>query len=234
MAIDKGKIDAGQGGKRGHSNMAHWIYSHELKEASRKARRLDAKRAVRSGLADLNETPPRPARAATARSRPAADDFPSGLGGPALRALHRAGIRALADVARWSDKDLSALHGIGPKALAMLRRAAKSPQTARTTADAKGRIRAYLAALPPDSRLVLLRIRRAIHSAVPRGEDGFSYGIPCVRRDGKVVVWYAAWTKHVALYPVGATGTGKFPLSDPPSAALVRRLVKTRLAGLAK
>lgn len=42
MAIDKGKIDAGQGGKRGHSNMAHWVYSHELKEASRKARPADA------------------------------------------------------------------------------------------------------------------------------------------------------------------------------------------------
>ncbi len=109
-------------------------------------------------------------------------------------------------------------------------------------------MRAYLEALAPDARRVLTRMRSAIHSAVPRGEEGFSYGIPCIRRDGKVIVCYAAWTKHAALYPIGAAitrgmgdvlaeyavskGTIRFPLSNPPPAALVRRLVKARLASL--
>ena len=43
MAILKGKSNAGQGGKRGHSNMDHWMYTEEIKEAARKARRLEAK-----------------------------------------------------------------------------------------------------------------------------------------------------------------------------------------------
>jgi hypothetical protein len=43
--------------------------------------------------------------------------FPPGLSGPALRALDRAGVRTVADLARWSEAELAALHGMGPKAL---------------------------------------------------------------------------------------------------------------------
>jgi len=49
--------------------------------------------------------------------------FPPGVGGPALRALSSAGIRSVADLARWTEADLAALHGMGPKALAALRAA---------------------------------------------------------------------------------------------------------------
>lgn len=47
MAILKGKSEGGSGGKRGHSNMDHWVTSEELKEASRKHRRLEAKEVIR-------------------------------------------------------------------------------------------------------------------------------------------------------------------------------------------
>jgi predicted flap endonuclease-1-like 5' DNA nuclease len=49
--------------------------------------------------------------------------FPSGVGGPALRALASAGIRSMADLARWTEADLVRLHGMGPKALGALRTA---------------------------------------------------------------------------------------------------------------
>ena len=49
--------------------------------------------------------------------------FPAGVSGPALRALDRAGVRALDDLARWTESDLAALHGMGPKALDALRSA---------------------------------------------------------------------------------------------------------------
>lgn len=49
--------------------------------------------------------------------------FPPGVSGPALRALANAGVRSVADLARWSEKDLAALHGMGPKALKQLREA---------------------------------------------------------------------------------------------------------------
>jgi hypothetical protein len=49
--------------------------------------------------------------------------FPPGVGGPALRALRSAGVRSVADLARWTEADLAALHGMGPKALGALRTA---------------------------------------------------------------------------------------------------------------
>ena len=52
MAIPKGKADAGQGGKRGHSNMDHWVFNDEAKEAARKQRRLQAKDEIIAGLAE--------------------------------------------------------------------------------------------------------------------------------------------------------------------------------------
>lgn len=48
-------------------------------------------------------------------------DLPAKLSQPAQRALAGAGIARLEDVARWTEADLLALHGIGPKALNQLR-----------------------------------------------------------------------------------------------------------------
>jgi hypothetical protein len=52
MAIMKGKANGGQGGKRGHSNMDHWVFSDEHKTAARKQRRMDAKLEVAQGLGE--------------------------------------------------------------------------------------------------------------------------------------------------------------------------------------
>lgn len=51
-----------------------------------------------------------------------AGDLPR-LGAPARRALARAGITTLADLARHSGAEVAGLHGMGPKTLATLRAA---------------------------------------------------------------------------------------------------------------
>lgn len=51
----KGRPDAGQGGKRGHSNMDHWEFNEEIKEAARKRRRLEAKEQISLGLTESPE-----------------------------------------------------------------------------------------------------------------------------------------------------------------------------------
>jgi aminoglycoside 6'-N-acetyltransferase I len=129
-------------------------------------------------------------------------------------------------------------------------RAGLSPAAKRDRED-KVRLRAYIAKLPLDQRRALEALRTAVRAAVPASAtDAFSYGIPAIRLDGRIVVWFAAWKQHTSLYPITATikrdlateiegyatskGTIRFPLARPIPTALVKRLVKARVADVKK
>ncbi len=47
------------------------------------------------------------------------DDLPK-IGAPATRALANVGVTSLDQVTEWSEADLLALHGVGPKAVRIL------------------------------------------------------------------------------------------------------------------
>lgn len=57
----------------------------------------------------------------TESTHPNRDAFPPGLSGPALRALHAAGVRSMDDLERWTERNLGALHGMGAKGVRILR-----------------------------------------------------------------------------------------------------------------
>jgi len=113
-------------------------------------------------------------------------------------------------------------------------------------ADPKKQVADYIAGQPPPARRALKKVRAAIRAAAPKAEEAFSYRIPAFRLDGKAFVWYAGFTHHYSMFPIGtelarslgkaaegyqtAKGTIRFPLSEPVPVPLIKKIVKARLA----
>jgi uncharacterized protein YdhG (YjbR/CyaY superfamily) len=104
----------------------------------------------------------------------------------------------------------------------------------------------YLADVKPDQRAVLERLRQSIRAVSPNIEECISYGIPAFRLNGRSLVFFGAWANHCAFYPGSSTtlkkfrddlkgfqvskGTVRFSPDNPLPIALVKKLVKTRIA----
>jgi uncharacterized protein YdhG (YjbR/CyaY superfamily) len=103
----------------------------------------------------------------------------------------------------------------------------------------------YLAGIPEPARSTFNKMRAAIRSAVPpQAIEVISYRIPAFK-DKTVLVWFAAFSKHCSLFPTAAVieafkdelkgfstskGTIHFPTDKPLPTALVKKLVKVRVA----
>jgi uncharacterized protein YdhG (YjbR/CyaY superfamily) len=67
---------------------------------------------------------------------------------------------------------------------------------------------AYLAALPPDQRDALTTLRTRLRALLPGHLDCMSYAMPGLRQPGpkgKMVIGYAAFARHLGLYPHSGT-----------------------------
>jgi uncharacterized protein YdhG (YjbR/CyaY superfamily) len=103
----------------------------------------------------------------------------------------------------------------------------------------------YLADVPEPARSTLNKMRAAIRSVVPpEATETISYGIPAFKHNG-VLVWFAAFSSHCSLFPTASViesfknelkgfstskGTIHFPIDKPLPIALVKKLVKARVA----
>lgn len=103
----------------------------------------------------------------------------------------------------------------------------------------------YFDRLSDPALSALHKIRQAIRAVVPpEATEIISYNIPAFKHK-KVLVWYAAFTNHCSLFPTKAVleafkdelkgftvskGTVQFPLEKPMPVALIKQLVKARVA----
>lgn len=103
----------------------------------------------------------------------------------------------------------------------------------------------YLARLEPDQRAALQALRQTIRAAAPKAQECISYRLPAFRLKGMLVA-FGATKHHCAFYPMtGHTvaafkdqlagfetsqGTIRFQPDRPIPAALVKKIVKARIA----
>jgi uncharacterized protein YdhG (YjbR/CyaY superfamily) len=106
-------------------------------------------------------------------------------------------------------------------------------------------IDAYLRSLSADKRAPLQKLRRTILAAAPKAEECISYQMPAFRLDGRMLVWFGAASTHCSFFPGAhpiaahkrdlktyrtSKGTIRFAPDKPLPAALVKKLVRTRIA----
>ena len=103
----------------------------------------------------------------------------------------------------------------------------------------------YLAALSGDKRAALQRLRKTIRAAAPKAEECISYQLAAFRQNGMLVA-FGATENHCSFYLMSSStvaahkeelkgydtskGTIRFQPDKPLPAALVRKLVKARIA----
>jgi uncharacterized protein YdhG (YjbR/CyaY superfamily) len=104
----------------------------------------------------------------------------------------------------------------------------------------------YLARLSDDKRAALQKLRKTIKAAAPQAEECISYQLAAFRFNGRMLVALGATANHCAFYPMSSStveahkdelkpyetskGTIRFQPDKPLPAALVRKLVKARIA----
>jgi uncharacterized protein YdhG (YjbR/CyaY superfamily) len=101
----------------------------------------------------------------------------------------------------------------------------------------------YIAGFPSDVQEILEKIRATIKKAAPEAEETISYQIPTFTLKGKYLIYFAAYKKHIGLYPAprgvekfkkelsayeGGKGTVRFPFDKPIPFGLIRRIVRFR------
>ena len=103
----------------------------------------------------------------------------------------------------------------------------------------------YIAGVPKEARSALKKLRKDIRAAAPKAAEVISYQIPTYKQNGMLIA-FAAFTSHCSIFPATrklqskfkeelkkfdvSGSTIRFQPGRPLSTALVRKLVKARIA----
>lgn len=101
-----------------------------------------------------------------------------------------------------------------------------------------------MAGFPPEVRERLQQMRETIRQAAPEVVEAIAYGMPTFRLNGKNLVHFAGYAKHIGFYPApsgiknfeaelaaypNSKGAVQFPHDRPLPLDLVRRIVEFRV-----
>lgn len=108
-----------------------------------------------------------------------------------------------------------------------------------------GSIDEYIAEFPPETRKVLEELRALVKASAPEATEKISYAMPTFDLNGRHLVHFAGYAKHIGFYPVpsgieafeeelkpykSGKGSAQFPLGRPMPTDLIRRIVEHRVA----
>ena len=102
----------------------------------------------------------------------------------------------------------------------------------------------YISSFPADVQEKLQGVRLAMGAAAPGTEEAISYGIPTFTLDGRYLIYFAGWKRHISVYPIpvvdaqldkeierfkAGKGTLRFPLDEPIPYELIGQLAAAAL-----
>jgi uncharacterized protein YdhG (YjbR/CyaY superfamily) len=103
----------------------------------------------------------------------------------------------------------------------------------------------YIAGFPPETQRPLREVRALIASLAPDATETISYAIPTFDLNGRHLVHFAGFARHIGFYPIPSgieafkdelavykqgRGSVQFPLDKPMPMDLIRRIVEFRIA----
>ena len=109
-------------------------------------------------------------------------------------------------------------------------------------------INTYIASFPAATQKLLEQVRKTIQQAAPNATEAISYAMPTFKFNGKNLVHFAAYEKHIGFYatPTGheafkddlakykqGKGSVQFPIDEPLPLDLIARIVKFRVSEMA-
>ena len=110
--------------------------------------------------------------------------------------------------------------------------------------DKAKNVEEYIAGFPKETQAILERVRITIQNAAPEAEESISYGMPAYKLNGRPLVYFAGYQRHIGFYatPSGHSefsqelsrykqgkGSVQFPLNEPMPLDLISRIVQFRV-----
>jgi uncharacterized protein YdhG (YjbR/CyaY superfamily) len=102
----------------------------------------------------------------------------------------------------------------------------------------------YIGAFPLDTQKVLQELRALIKASAPDATERITYAMPTFDLNGRHLVHFAGYEKHIGFYPVpsgieafkeeltpfkSGKGSARFPLGQLLPTDLIRRIVEFRV-----